>query len=98
MGESLGEQRKSRKRFAINSTRDQLSAPPAPTDRHPGTTTETAKAGRHQTPPAAQRLHSFPSRQPQSRNASLIACDYRNPKRDKKILDQKGLTEATKPR
>jgi hypothetical protein len=74
---------------------------------HPGTSTRRNVPETRRDVPKADKPHiralsrplwAFPYEQHQSRIASLIARDYRNRKRHKKILDQKGLTTANRTR
>ena len=91
----VGEQRKSRNRFALNEPAPNFH----PVNRHQVNTTgqspearNTTTAPRHLLPPL-YRLS--PLWQPQDCTASLIARAYRIPKPDKKILDQNLLTTPT---
>jgi hypothetical protein len=90
----LGEQRKSRKASPLNNSTTPSHGQHSHPVNAPGSRPSSHRQAGNQTPAAAHTIQAFPSEQPQSRTASLIWKTYRNPKRHKKILAQKGLDKV----
>lgn len=90
----VGEQRKSRNRFALNKTRGHpsttTSTGPHQLPGQPSTTRKRHKADRQQVNP----LQAFPLWQPQNRRPSAIGKTNQPAKPDKKILDTKALDKV----